>query len=161
MCTYSALGGVLALLVLASGSEATSATGAGDGVLHAVGSNGCCTAHCCSGCGGQSAAAACAKAHAAGIGGQCCPAIAKMCPMDKNACTTGHCTWAAGKCAAPAPPPAPPPPPLPIVPPTPAPKCAPGSDPLQVFVMLGQSNMVGMGHIGSATDDKSNSLYHA
>lgn len=58
---------------------------------------------------------------------------------------------------APAPPPAPPKPPpppapKPVVPPTPAPQCAPGSKPLQVFIMLGQSNMLGMGHIGNISD---------
>lgn len=47
----------------------------------------------------------------------------------------------------------------PIVPPSPAPKCASGSYKL---IMLGQSNMLlGMGRIGSATDDTNNSLYHA
>jgi hypothetical protein len=52
------------------------------------------------------------------------------------------------------PPPGPPGPPAPApakptVPPTPAPKCASGSNPVQVFIMLGQSNMLGEGHIGN------------
>ena len=64
----------------------------------------------------------------------------------------GHprCTWANGKCGNPPPPP--PPPPLPVVPPTPAPKCAAGSKPLQVFIMMGQSNMLGEGKIGDLSN---------
>ena len=125
---------------------------------------GCCTAHCCASCGGGAVTHMCGESHAAGCGGTCCECIAQMCPKinTKAACTAAHCTWtAAGKCAVPPPPPPPPPAPRPIVPPSPAPKCASGSDPLQVFIMLGQSNMLGMGHIGSATDDTNNSLYHA
>ena len=49
----------------------------------------------------------------------------------------------------PSPGPSPPGPAKPIVPPSPAPKCAPGSNPVQVFILMGQSNMLGEGHIGN------------
>eukprot|EP01043_Picozoa_sp_COSAG02_P066835 COSAG02_NODE_10531_length_1920_cov_3.319055_1_plen_227_part_10 len=65
---------------------------------------------------------------------------------------------------APAPHPHGPPPPAPskpTVPPTPAPKCAPGSDPVQVFIMMGQSNMLGMGSIGTLSAPTKNSLANA
>ena len=60
--------------------------------------------------------------------------------------------------------PTPPSPPKPSVPPTPAPQCAPGSKPAQVFIMLGQSNMLGEGHIGdlsTPTGMPNGSLAHA
>ena len=94
--------------------------------------NGCCTAHCCAACGGS------AVGHICGVnncGRSCCECVAKAClKIDTKAvCTAAHCTWtAAGKCAVTPPPPPPPPAPRPIVPPSPAPKCASGSDPLQV-----------------------------
>ena len=58
-------------------------------------------------------------------------------------------------------PPAPPSPAKPTVPPTPAPKCAPGSKPLQVFIMMGQSNMLGEGHIGDLTAPLNHTLANA
>merc|ERR1719162_1123778 len=45
---------------------------------------------------------------------------------------------------APPKPPAPPPAPLPVIPPITPPACAAGDKPVQVFIMMGQSNMLGM-----------------
>ena len=59
------------------------------------------------------------------------------------------CVWVNGKCnkpAPPTPPPKPPPAPLPPLPPTPhSPACSPGEKPVQVFILMGQSNMLGEG----------------
>ena len=115
MCAYSALGGVLALLALAAGSEA-----AGDAAFPLVDSpddDACCTAKCCR----NSKAACCA--------GKACPTL-----KTKAACAAAHCLWAGGTCAPPPPAPKPPPaPPGPKPPPAPPPgaawqdACAPGT----------------------------------
>eukprot|EP00041_Stephanoeca_diplocostata_P041888 m.9342 g.9342 ORF g.9342 m.9342 type:complete len:467 (-) comp6888_c0_seq1:258-1658(-) len=65
----------------------------------------------------------------------------------KNAAVKAACMVKNVKPVPPPPPPSPPPPPapLPIVPPITPPACAPGDKPIQVFVMMGQSNMLGEG----------------
>jgi len=81
------------------------------------------------------------------------------------------CSWVNGKCAKVAPPPPPPPPPptpLPPAPPIapvpatpPSPSCAAGAKPVKVFVMMGQSNMLGEGKIGKLTAPTPDSLANA
>ena len=78
------------------------------------------------------------------------------------------CTWSNGKCSKTAPPPPPPPAPLPPPPPIaplpatpPSPACAAGAKKVKVFVMMGQSNMLGEGKIGSLKAPANNSLANA
>lgn len=65
----------------------------------------------------------------------------------KDTCPPKRCVWTGSACTVPPPPP--PPPPAPPLPPAPAPftppKCASGDAPVQVFIMMGQSNMLGEG----------------
>ena len=61
---------------------------------------------------------------------------------------------------APPKPPAPPPAPLPVVPPITPPACAAGDKPVQVFIMMGQSNMLGEG-VKESSAKNNNSLADA
>ena len=102
MCTYSAFGGVLALLALASGSEAI---GAGDSAVLVDSPDACCTHKCC-----------------IGSSAPCChPGPPCKAQQNQTACTAAHCNWANGKCASPPKPPPPPPPPPAVLPCTIAP----------------------------------------
>ena len=99
MCTYSVLGGVLALLALASGSEAT--IGVGNSAFFVDSPDACCTHKCC-------------VAHPTQ---PCChPGPPCKAQQNQTACTAAHCHWANGKCASPPKPPPPPPPPPAVLP---------------------------------------------